>query len=77
MALKTFLLDESHDLAALLDYVNSPFSGIEPIRRAQVIALVRGNRTLSYEEAHAMIRMMSPHFDTFEELSRIAMRHLF
>lgn len=68
MALKTFLLDESHDLAALLDYVNSPFSGIEPIRRAQVIALVRGNRTLSYEEAHAMIRMMSPHFDTFEEL---------
>ena len=67
-ALKTFLLDDSHEVGALLDYVTSPFSGVEPLQAAQIVSAIHGDRLFSYEEAHAMIRLVSPHFDMFEEL---------
>lgn len=67
-ALRTFLLDDSHELKALLDYVGSPFSGINSIQAAQIVSAVHGDRLLSYDEAHAMIHLTSPHFDMFEEL---------
>lgn len=68
IALKTFLLDDSHDLEALLDYVHSPFSGINSVQASQITSVIQGNRLFSFEEAHAMIRLVSPHFDMFEEL---------
>ncbi|GEM_PF-763971 len=67
-ALKAFLLDDSHEVGALLDYVTSPFSGVEPLQAAQIVSAIHGDRLFSYEEAHAMIRLVSPHFDMFEEL---------
>ena len=67
-ALKAFLLNETHNIDALLDFVDSPFSGIDSIQAAQIVSAVHGDRLLSFEEAHAMIHLMSPHFDTFEEL---------
>lgn len=67
-ALRAFLLDDSHEITALLDYVDSPFSGIDSIQAAQIASAVHGDRLLSYDEAHAMIHLTSPHFDMFEEL---------
>lgn len=67
-ALRTFLLDDSHEVKALLDYVDSPFSGIDSIQAAQIVSAIHGDRLLSYEEAHAMLHLTSPHFDMFEEL---------
>lgn len=67
-ALRAFLLDDSHEITALLDYVDSPFSGIDSIQAAQIVSAVHGDRLLSYDEAHAMIHLASPHFDMFEEL---------
>ncbi|MED9873121.1 MAG: PD-(D/E)XK nuclease family protein [Eggerthellaceae bacterium] len=67
-ALRVFLLDDTHEITALLDYVDSPFSGIDSIQAAQIVSAVHGDRLLSYDEAHAMIHLTSPHFDMFEEL---------
>ena len=67
-ALRTFLLDDHHDRAALRDYFNSAFSGVDPYRVSQVDSAIRGDRLLPFEELVAMSRLLSPYFDTFEEL---------
>lgn len=67
-SLKTFLLDNDHDVQALLDYAQSSFSGMDFIRFSQISSAIRADRLLSFEEAVAIIRVMSPHFDMFEEL---------
>lgn len=68
IALKTFLLDGNHDLKALLDFVQSPFSGIDSVQASQITSAIHGDRLLSYDEIHAMIHLMSPYFDAFEEI---------
>lgn len=67
-ALRTFLLDDHHDRAALRDYFNSAFSGVDPYRVSQVDSAIRGDRLLPFEELVAMSRLLSPYFDSFEEL---------
>lgn len=67
-ALRAFLTEDDHDLLSLLDFVQSPYSGLDEVQASQITLMVRGDRALSFEEAHAMIHLMSPHFDTFEEL---------
>lgn len=69
-ALRVFLLDDHHDRAALRDYFNSSFSGVDPYRVSQVDSAIRGDRLLPFEELVAMSRLLSPYFDTFEELLR-------
>lgn len=68
-AVTTFLLDDSHDPRALMDYFDSPVSGVEPSRAAQIDSMVRGNRLVTFDDLCALARLVSPQFELFEELS--------
>ncbi len=67
-ALFDFLLDDRHDKRALVDYLSSPLSGVDRSKAAMIDSMIRGDRLVSFEELKAMARLVSPHFDTFEEL---------
>lgn len=68
-AIMEFLQEEPHDLRALMDYFDSPISGVESDRAAQIDAMLRGDRLVSFDEACALARLMSPQFELFEELA--------
>lgn len=64
-----FLTSNDHSPASLQDFLDSPFSGIDNVQASQTDSLIRGNRLLSFEDLRAMARLMSPYFDSFEELA--------
>lgn len=67
-ALVSFLLDTHHDWRSLADFLDSPFAGIDALRSSQADGVMRGDRLLTFEDLIAMTRLLSPHFDTFEDL---------
>lgn len=67
-ALFDFMHDTHHDTKAFLDYIHSPYSGVDKRQIYQIDATVRGNRVLEFEDLRALARLTSPHFDAFEEL---------
>lgn len=68
LAVREYLHGQTHDPMALMDYLSSPFSGVSGVDVAKVYSQVRGDRTLGFDDLHAMAHLLSPTFDLFEEL---------